>query len=74
VSNFFPNSASFLIYRRMGCFTHVFRGSLADVMYGTPWMGGNESVPTGSRDESAELAHAVRRLSAHPSIFAWNGA
>ena len=46
----------------------------ADAMYGTPWFGGNESAPTGSRDESAELIHAVRRLSAHPSIFAWNGA
>ena len=44
-----------------------------DVMYGTPWLGGNESVPTGSADEAAELAHAVRRLSAHASIFAWSG-
>ncbi len=52
---------------------HTHTHAHTDAMYGTPWFGGNESAPTGSADEAAELMHAVRRLSAHPSIFAWNG-
>jgi hypothetical protein len=47
--------------------------ALHDVMYGTPWNGGNESIPIPNEDQKQEIRHAIRRLSSHPSILAWNG-
>lgn len=46
---------------------------LHDAMYGTPWNGGSESVPTGSDSEAREMRHSIRRLAHHPAILAWNG-
>ena len=39
-----------------------------DLMYGTPWFGGNGSIPADTPLQRAEVAHNLRRLHAHPSI------
>ena len=44
-----------------------------DLMYGTPWFGGNGSIPVDTPLQRAEVAHNVRRLHAHPSIVMWTG-
>jgi beta-galactosidase/beta-glucuronidase len=44
-----------------------------DLMYGTPWFGGNGSIPVDSPLQHAEVTHNVRRLASHPSIVVWMG-
>jgi hypothetical protein len=44
-----------------------------DLMYGTPWNGGNGSIPVDTPLQHAEVTHNVRRLASHPSIVVWMG-
>ena len=44
-----------------------------DVMYGTPWFGGNGSVPVATAMQVDEIRYNIYRLASHPSIVVWNG-
>ncbi len=44
-----------------------------DLMFGTPWFGGNGSQPVPTPTQTAEIVHAVRRIASHPAIVIWDG-